>query len=958
MLSSLKFLDPTEVDKSLEKEKKARRKAKKQRHKEKKQAKKESRGRDAAVRECDSGASSSGEELDASPQGAAICSEASREASPVQPVAREDWMTKAGSRPLAEAKPDAEAQAEAAAAARAAKMQEREINKERTGVEATTSQPAQPASGLGAAPAAGVGDSGASWRLKALRRAQAQAAEQGADVKQVVEERWGSLSALTAGLTAGRAAHAMAHRHAAAERAPEGLRRPRGGADGESGRGRGGNERGEEGGRGRGRGGSERGGEDGERGRGRGGSERGEEGRQSEGRGHEGSERGEEGAHYLRDVQSTRSQMRRPTDKDSLSWRSRRPGGKRSERSVPPAEQRSSPPGERDSSAADTAHPSISQHGGEPSSGGKQGEPSSDGNKGDSRGERRPDGRSEHRSERGGEDRPDRRSAHRSGRGVERSSDSRNEHKSDRRPAHRDPLGRQADAAILRGAAASLNQFSGDGSFLERFQQQAIGAAAADATGAPNGRASPRRSRSPVGTRNNGGAEEMQLDNGSSQSDGERDSDPGALQARLQSSEGGGATSAASSGSGGGGGGGGRSNVATAAALRARLLGKAPPAEPAGLAGAPASSGGRAERVVLPMVDASGRAMPGAFGREAAGAGAPDGGRKPKRVQRYGEGGVKERYFADDEKQDLTTLVKRQRYEGAEDIDANLADNIARSARYKGKELDVDDEYDVDGGLEMYESRKRKGTKEQQAQRSKRAQVSDYMRTSSILDNCARCFASARRPRHLTISIGQTAYLMLPERGRLVPGHCCIVPSEHVASSRLVDEHVWTEMRNFKKCLLQMFMAQGKEVIFLETAMQLGDARNHAVVECIPVPPAVAAKAPLFFKKGIDDAESEWSQHHAKRLIDTRAKGLRGSIPPNFPYFHVEFGLTAGYVHVIDDETKFKRDFGRSIMVGLLRLPDEDMHRQAKQESPALQQQRVVEFAKQWDPYDWTKQLG
>ena len=44
--------------------------------------------------------------------------------------------------------------------------------------------------------------------------------------------------------------------------------------------------------------------------------------------------------------------------------------------------------------------------------------------------------------------------------------------------------------------------------------------------------------------------------------------------------------------------------------------------------------------------------------------------------------------------------------------------------------------------------------------------------------------------------------------------------------------------------------------------------------------------------QGIDDAESEWSQHHAKRMIDTRAKGLRGSIPPNFPYFHVEFGLS------------------------------------------------------------------
>lgn len=62
------------------------------------------------------------------------------------------------------------------------------------------------------------------------------------------------------------------------------------------------------------------------------------------------------------------------------------------------------------------------------------------------------------------------------------------------------------------------------------------------------------------------------------------------------------------------------------------------------------------------------------------------------------------------------------------------------------------------------------------------------------------------------------------------------------------------------------------DVIFMETAKRLGDARSHGFVECIPVPPKVAAKAPLYFKKGIDDAESEWAQHHAKRWIDTSAK--------------------------------------------------------------------------------------
>lgn len=45
-------------------------------------------------------------------------------------------------------------------------------------------------------------------------------------------------------------------------------------------------------------------------------------------------------------------------------------------------------------------------------------------------------------------------------------------------------------------------------------------------------------------------------------------------------------------------------------------------------------------------------------------------------------------------------------------------------------------------------------------------------------------------------------------RGRLVPGHCLIVPNDHTPSTRQVDEHIWTEIRNFKKCLLQMFMAQ------------------------------------------------------------------------------------------------------------------------------------------------------
>ena len=109
--------------------------------------------------------------------------------------------------------------------------------------------------------------------------------------------------------------------------------------------------------------------------------------------------------------------------------------------------------------------------------------------------------------------------------------------------------------------------------------------------------------------------------------------------------------------------------------------------------------------------------------------------------------------------------------------------------------------------------------------------------------------------------------------------------------------------------------------------------------------------------QAIDEAEEEWSQHNAKKLIDTSQKGLRASIPKNFPYFHVEFGLDKGFVHVIDDEKQFKSNFGFNVIRGMLRLPAEDMHRRQKHESLEMQKQAVVGFARDWEPFDWTKQL-
>ncbi|KAK8518444.1 hypothetical protein V6N12_017591 [Hibiscus sabdariffa] len=112
------------------------------------------------------------------------------------------------------------------------------------------------------------------------------------------------------------------------------------------------------------------------------------------------------------------------------------------------------------------------------------------------------------------------------------------------------------------------------------------------------------------------------------------------------------------------------------------------------------------------------------------------------------------------------------------------------------------------------------------------------------------------------------------------------------------------------------------------------------------------------FSQAIDEAEDEWSQHNAKKLIDASEKGLRGSIPKDFPYFHVEFGVNKGFVHVIDDENQFKSSFGLNVIRGMLHLAEEDVYRHRRHQSVEDQKQAAANFAHEWEPYDWTKQLN
>ncbi|KAG6727093.1 hypothetical protein I3842_02G113900 [Carya illinoinensis] len=190
-----------------------------------------------------------------------------------------------------------------------------------------------------------------------------------------------------------------------------------------------------------------------------------------------------------------------------------------------------------------------------------------------------------------------------------------------------------------------------------------------------------------------------------------------------------------------------------------------------------------------------------------------------------------------------------------------------------------------------------------------------------------------------------------------LPLRASVSNSQHESATRIVEDNVWEEIRNFKKCLFMMFAKQEKDVLFLETVMGFAQQRCHCLIECIPLPREIAKQAPLCFKKAIDEAEDEWSQQNAKKFIDTSQKGLRGSIPKNFPYFHVEFGLYKLFVHVIDDEKQFKSSLGLNVIKGMLQLPEEDMHRRRRYESIEVQREAVKIFVQDWGPFDCTKQL-
>ncbi|KAG0365112.1 hypothetical protein BGZ54_006850 [Gamsiella multidivaricata] len=324
-----------------------------------------------------------------------------------------------------------------------------------------------------------------------------------------------------------------------------------------------------------------------------------------------------------------------------------------------------------------------------------------------------------------------------------------------------------------------------------------------------------------------------------------------------------------------------------------------------------------------------------------------------KKEVTHDEQGNRIAYQGEEGDMDLHELVRREKLGLEEGMDKELARRITRDAVFKD-DLDYMDE----------NADKIARTVKKNDAQLKSSAINDYRKTQTALDNCSMCFKDEGRtpPVMPVVSMGARVYLGLPLYKEFLPGHCMIVPVQHVTSTLECDDDAWDEIRNFMKCLIQMNAAQERYVVFSETVINL-KWQKHTVIECIPIPWDAGQTAPGYFKEAILNADEEWSQH--KKLIETDTKdpkngGFRRRLTSKMPFVHVWFGSPdKGYGHVIEDADRFEDYFVKEVLASICEMDSLQWSRRNNKRIPTAESPRRIEaFKKGWHAWDWTRTLA
>lgn len=307
--------------------------------------------------------------------------------------------------------------------------------------------------------------------------------------------------------------------------------------------------------------------------------------------------------------------------------------------------------------------------------------------------------------------------------------------------------------------------------------------------------------------------------------------------------------------------------------------------------------------------------------------------------------GKREKYFQDDDRYSLKELVEQERMMTAEETHAAIARMASKFVPAAGSDETVDDLVESKSAMKYNESK--------ELDKAKKRSMIENRKMANAMDKCQLCFDSHDFNKHLLIAVGMNTYLCAPWHTSLAEGHCYIVPMEHVTCSLYLDENVWSEIEIFRKGLTRMFAERELDVVFMETYTSV-KRKTHMYIDCIPIPREEGELAPMYFKKAILESDEEWAQN--KKLVDTKEKGVRGSLPTGLPYFFAEFGMDGGFGHVIEDLDQFPHYFGREIVGGLLDL-NPRLWLKPRRDDFDKQKAKVMKLSEWWTPYDWTQKL-
>lgn len=345
------------------------------------------------------------------------------------------------------------------------------------------------------------------------------------------------------------------------------------------------------------------------------------------------------------------------------------------------------------------------------------------------------------------------------------------------------------------------------------------------------------------------------------------------------------------------------------------------------------------EEVLLTRTDAKGYTRPVKLNSER-GESSGSGKKNRKRKVETHSAGERVRYFPDDDKYNLKQMFENEKFSSVEDQNRQFM-------QLAGKVSKNDDLDDI-----FADKIRRKDSDSKTEQRNKDRAVQEHRRTTESLDNCSLCLQSSCMPKHLMVSMNENFYLSLPPQEPLTDGHCMLVPIRHVPCGTQLDENEWSDLLNFRQALVKMFAAADEDVIFFETAVHL-NRFPHMFITCVPLPKEQGDLAPIYFKKAIDESETEWASN--KKLISLKDRDVRRAVPKGLPYFCVSFGMEEGYAHVVEDYQLFPSNFAEEIVGGML-----DLHhskwRRPKRQSFEEQSKRILEFSKRWKDFDFTVQ--